>query len=83
VSDGEKVLAGEIPANQEVSVVRWFIQHAIALGVLLLNGGDDLENHLTPDTRAALEDVDPHGPDGWLAHMRKLLRSTGDTADLA
>lgn len=94
VQDSKEVLVGEIPASQEVSVVRtrqalfvkmtsWFIQHAIALGVLLLDAGDYLENHLTPATHAILSDVDPHGPGGWFAYMRQLLRSRGGTADLA
>jgi sugar-specific transcriptional regulator TrmB len=93
VSDGKEMLAGEIPANQDASAVRtrqallvkmtsWFVQHAIALGVLLLEGGDCLENQLTPDARAMLAEVDPHGPDGWLAYMRQLLNSTGVRPDL-
>ena len=69
VAGGEEMLAGEIPTNQDVTVVRtrqpllvnmtsWFIQHAMALGVLLA-------------------EVDPHGPESWLAYMRRLLRSEG------
>jgi sugar-specific transcriptional regulator TrmB len=93
VPDSGEVLAGEIPANQDASVLRtrqallvkmtrWFIQHAIALGVLLLDGGDYLENHLPPDSRAALADVDAHGHDDWLSYMRQLLNSKGARPDL-
>lgn len=89
VADGDEVLAGEIPASQEVSVVRtrqalfvkmtsWFIQHAITLGVLLLGAGDSVVEHTAPGTHALLEDVDPHGPGSWLAQMRDLLKSTGN-----
>ena len=89
VAGGEEMLAGEIPTNQEVTVVRtrqpllvnmtsWFIQHAMALGVLLADAGEVLENHLAPATHAVLAEVDPHGPEGWLAYMRGLLRSGGN-----
>ena len=89
VAGGEEMLAGEIPTDQEVTVVRtrqpllvkmtgWFIQHAMALGVLLADAGDVLENHLLPATHAVLAELDPHGPEGWLAYMRQLLRSEGD-----
>ncbi len=94
VPDSKEALVGEIPATQQVAVVRtrqrllvrmtrWFIQHAITLGVLLLDADDFLENHLTPETRSMLADKNPHGPGGWLAAMRQLLRSSGGTADLA
>lgn len=94
VPDSQEALVGEIPANQQVSVVRtrqallvkmtgWFIQHAITLGVLLLGADDYLENQLTPATRAVLADGNPHGPGGWLATMRQLLKSAGGTTDLA
>lgn len=92
--DSKEVLVGEMPANRQVAVVRtrqamlvgmtrWFIQHAITLGVLLLDANDFLENHLTPKTRSLLADKQEHGPGGWLATMRQLLRSSGSTADLA
>jgi sugar-specific transcriptional regulator TrmB len=94
VPDSEEALVGEISANQQVSVVRtrqallvrmtsWFIQHAITLGVLLLGADDLLEKHLTSATRAVLADKDAHGPGGWLASMRQLLRSARDTTGLA
>ena len=89
VAGGEEMLAGEIPTNQDVTVVRtrqpllvnmtsWFIQHAMALGVLLADAGDVLEHHLTPATHAVLAQVDPHGPEGWLTYMRRLLRTEGN-----
>jgi sugar-specific transcriptional regulator TrmB len=94
VPDHKEVLVGELPANQEVSVVRtrqtllvkmtsWFIQHAITLGVLLLGTDNSLENHLTPDTRALLADANPQSPGSWMAYMRQLLRAGRDAADLA
>ena len=85
VENGKEMLAGEIPSHQEVTVVRtrqpllvnmtsWFIRQAMALGVLLADAGDVIEEHLTPTTHAVLADVDPHGSAGWLAYMRRLLR---------
>ena len=88
VSGGEEMLAGEIPTDQEVAVVRtrqpllvnltgWFIRQAMTLGVLLADAGDVLEDHLPPTTHAVLAEVDPHGSAGWLAYMRRLIRSEG------
>jgi hypothetical protein len=87
VPDGEEVLIGEIAAGGETSVVRtrqslliamttWFIWHSIALAVLLLDAGEDLEAKLDTQTRATLMAVGPHGSGGWLAYMRQLLGST-------
>jgi predicted transcriptional regulator len=89
VASGEEMLAGEIPTDQEVTVVRtrqpllvnmtsWFIQHAMALGVLLADAGDVLEHYLAPATHPVLAEVDPHGPESWPAYMRRLLRSEGN-----
>src|SRR5262249_13906252 len=94
VPDSQEVLVGEIPVNDEISVVRtrqrllvemtsWFIQHAIALGVLLREAGEYLESHLTPDTRALLVKADPRNLGDWLAFIHQLLRSTGDSSDPA
>jgi sugar-specific transcriptional regulator TrmB len=92
VRDDQEVLVGEIPANHNATLVRtqqallvkltgWFIRHAAALGVLLADAGDYLEDHLAPETRALLADVTPHGPQDWLAYMRQLLNSKGGTTD--
>ncbi len=99
VPDSEEVLVGEIPANHvqtnhEVSVVRtrqrllvemtsWFIQHAIALGVLLLEAGEFLESKLAPETRALLTEMDARGKSGWLAYVHQLLSPAGDSPDQA
>ncbi|MCC6456660.1 MAG: TrmB family transcriptional regulator [Caldilineaceae bacterium] len=94
VPDGSEALVGEIPANRQVSAVRtrqsllvrmtsWFIQHAITLGVLLVDGEEILDRHLTAATRAVLADKSPNSPGSWLAAIRQLLRSSGGTTDLA
>jgi sugar-specific transcriptional regulator TrmB len=94
VPDSSEALVGEIPANRQVSVVRtrqsllvrmtrWFIQHAITLGVLLTDADKFLDSHLTPATRSVLSDKNAYGPGSWLANMRQLLRSSGGTTDLA
>lgn len=90
VPDSKEALVGEIPLEQEVSVVRtrqplivkltsWFIEHAITLGLLLLDADDYLAHHPSPTTRAMLTDGDPHGPSGWLTAMRQLLKSARST----
>jgi sugar-specific transcriptional regulator TrmB len=94
VPDSQEVLVGAIPAHDEISVVRtrqrllvemtsWFIQHAIALGVLLREAGEYLEGHLTPDTRTLLAEADPRNLGDWLAYIHQLLRSTGDSSGSA
>jgi HTH-type transcriptional regulator, sugar sensing transcriptional regulator len=93
VLDGEEALIGEIAASAETSVVRtrqgllvamtsWFIWHSIALAVLLLEAGDDLEATLDERTRAILMAVGPYGSGGWLAYMRQLLSSTPGSASM-
>jgi hypothetical protein len=75
VSNGEEVLIGQIAASGETSVVRtrqellvamttWFIWHSIALAVLLLHAGEDLDAKLDAQTRAILTAVGPHGSGG-------------------
>ena len=93
VPDQETVLVGEIPARGEVSTVRsrqrllvnmtaWFIRHSIALAALLQDMGEQIEAHLTPQTRAVLAVVGPQGTHGWLAYMRELLSFKGRSANL-
>ena len=91
IPDGEEVLIGEIAIGGETSVARtrqrlliamttWFIWHSIALAVLLLNVGEDLEAKLDEQTRATLTAVGPYGSGGWLAYMRRMLGSTQDSS---
>jgi HTH-type transcriptional regulator, sugar sensing transcriptional regulator len=86
VPDAEEVLIGEIVTGGETSLVRtrqrlliavtsWFIWHSIALAVLLLDAGEELDARLDEHTRAALMAVGPFGAGGWLAYMRRLLGS--------
>jgi HTH-type transcriptional regulator, sugar sensing transcriptional regulator len=93
VPDEETVLVGEIPANGEASTVRsrqrllvkmtaWFIRHSIALAALLQDMGEQIEAHLTPQTRDVLAAVGPEGTHGWLAYMRELLSFKGRSANL-
>ena len=93
VPDQETVLVGEIPTRGEASTVRsrqrllvnmtaWFIRHSIALAALLQDMGEQIEAHLTPQTRAVLAVVGPQGTHGWLAYMRELLSFKGHSANL-
>lgn len=88
VPDAKEALAGEIPALGEPSVVRtrqhlfvslatWFIRHSIALAALLRDFGPYLEARVQEPARVALSAAGPRGSGGWLAHMRRLLRSPG------
>jgi len=93
VPDSAEVLIGEIAAGGETSVVRtrqgllvamtsWFIWHSVALALLLLQAGEDVEARLDAQTLAALKSVGPHGSNGWLTYMRRLLgtaQGSGDT----
>ena len=86
VVDGAEVLAGEIGAGPEAVAVRtrqrllvelagWYIRHSIALAAVVDDLGDRLDHLLAPETRALLASVGPGGAgDGWLEHMRRLLR---------
>jgi hypothetical protein len=86
VVDGEEVLAGEISAGPEAVAVRtrqrllvelagWYIRHSIALATVIEDLGDRLDHLLKPETKALLASVGPEGTgDGWLEHMRRLLR---------
>lgn len=93
VPDEEAMLAGEIAANGEASTVRsrqpllvsmtaWFVRHSIALATMLHDVGEQIEQRLTPQTQAALARIGPHGSQGWLAHMRKLLSTRGPSPQL-
>jgi predicted transcriptional regulator len=93
VPDEEAMLAGEIAANGEASTVRsrqpllvsmtaWFVRHSVALATMLHDVGEQIEQRLTPQTQAALARIGPHGSQGWLAHMRKLLSTRGPSPQL-
>ena len=90
VFDAREVLVGEI-AGDETSIVRtrqallvtmsaWYIRHSIALAVLLMAAGEELDAILDEKTQAILASVGPQGSGGWWAYMRQLLDSAGGSA---
>ena len=86
VPDGREVLTGEIGADGDALAVRtsqhllvemasWFIRHSIALAAVISDIGDELTRIIRPETSAVLAAVGPGDQnDGWLEHMRKLLK---------
>jgi DNA-binding PadR family transcriptional regulator len=86
VPDNREVLTGEIGADGDALAVRtsqhllvemasWFIRHSIALAAVISDIGDELTRIIRPETSAVLAAVGPGGRnDGWLEHMRKLLK---------
>jgi len=97
VPDSQEALVGEIPssdsANHQVSVVRtrqrllvnmtsWFIQHAIALGILLREAAEFLEGRLLPEPSAVATEGDTRNLLGdWLTFVHQLLGSTDEKVD--
>jgi DNA-binding MarR family transcriptional regulator len=86
VPDDREVLTGEIGEDGDALAVRtsqhllvemasWFIRHSIALAAVITDIGDELTRLIQPETSAVLEAVGPGGRnDGWLQHMRTLLK---------
>lgn len=86
VPDDREVLTGEIGEDGDALAVRtsqhllvemasWFIRHSIALAAVISDIGDELTRLIQPETSAVLEAVGPGGRnDGWLQHMRALLK---------
>jgi HTH-type transcriptional regulator, sugar sensing transcriptional regulator len=86
VPDNREVLTGEIGPDGDALAVRtsqhllvemasWFIRHSIALAAVISDIGDELTKIIRPETSAVLAAVGPGGQsDGWLEHMRKLLK---------
>jgi HTH-type transcriptional regulator, sugar sensing transcriptional regulator len=86
VPDSAELLAGEIGAEDDTLAVRtrqrllvdlasWYIRHSIALAAVVSDLDSQLERLLEPETLTTLRSVGPigHG-DGWLEHMRSLLK---------
>lgn len=85
IPDESEVLAGEIGPGEQALAVRtrqkllvdlsiWYVRHSIALSAMIADLGEQLEEVISPDTRALLAEIGPAGSyKGWLDHMRAAI----------
>lgn len=85
IPDESEVLAGEVNPDGHALAVRtrqklmvdlssWYIRHSIAIAAMMVDLGSQLENIMSPETRAILNSISSAGPnESWLENMQRLL----------
>jgi predicted transcriptional regulator/ferredoxin len=85
IPDQNEVLAGEVSSEGHALAVRtrqklmvdlstWYIRHSIAIAAMMVDLGNQLEDIISPETRAILNSITPAGSnESWLENMQRLL----------
>lgn len=85
IPDESEVLAGEIGPGEQALAVRtrqkllvdlsiWYVRHSIAISAMIADLGEQLEEVISPETRAILAEIGPAGSyKDWLEYMRQTI----------
>ncbi len=70
--NGDEILGIRTRQSRLIEMASWYVRHSIAVGLLLTDLGTQLDQLISPTTRASLREL---GPDsGWLESLLKLLK---------